>query len=62
MKDDNNSKLTEKDKEILNRLRPETHRKIQFFPSSDDLEERPWIVKNAWWILIIIGAIVISLL
>jgi hypothetical protein len=62
MEDNNNSNLTEEDKKLLERMRPEKKREFQFFPSPDDYDERPWILKNLWWILIIVVAIIISII
>jgi hypothetical protein len=62
MEDNNNSNLTEEDKRLLEKMRPEKRRPYQFFPTPDDNDDRPWILRNLWWILIIVGAIVISLI
>ena len=57
-----NPNLSEEDKKTLEKLRPEEHHKFQFFPSPDDSEDKSWIMKNYWWILIIVGALLISLI
>lgn len=62
MDEDKKPYLTEEDKKILERIKPEGHQRFKFFPGTADLDERPWILRNLWWILIIVGAILISLL
>ncbi len=57
-----NSNLTDEDKKLLEKMRPDNPHGFQFFPSTDDGEDKSWIMKNYWWILIIIGALLISLI
>ncbi len=62
MENNNNNNLTEEDKKLLEKMKPENHEKFQFFPSANDGDERPWILRNLWWILIIVCAVAISLI
>jgi hypothetical protein len=57
-----NPNLSDEDKKLLNKMRPEEHKKFQFFASPDDNEDKSWIKKNYWWILIILGALLVSLI
>lgn len=57
-----NPNLSDEDKKLLNKMRPEERQKFQFFPSPDDSEDKSWIKKNYWWILIILGALLVSLI
>jgi hypothetical protein len=62
MMDEENNKqnLSDKDKELLERMRPGTRKGFRLFPSSGDNDERSWISRNVWWIIVIIAALIIN--
>jgi hypothetical protein len=62
MEEDKKTGLTEEDKKMLEKMRPEKRSGFKFFPSAGDEDERPWILRNLWWILIIVGALIINFL
>ena len=57
-----NSNLTDEDKKLLEKMRPDNPHGFQFFPSTDDGEDKSGIMKNYWWIRIIIGALLSRLI
>jgi hypothetical protein len=58
--ENNKQNISDKDKEFLEQMRPGTRKGFRLFSSSSDNDERSWISKNAWWIIVIIAALIIN--